>query len=209
MGLIWYEDIGDKAHKMAWLAFYAAGSDWDELLRHLNESDEIAFIISDGPGRWIAVKTLETLGGDRICLWHVPSGPLPLLHPDGSYSSIGDPFSGWTELRAGMDRSQPYFGAGHPGVFWLNIRPQGIDRQLDTASVGLSSFEWIGNHYRIIGRPAKPETEQFWKKLKAWMKKRAIRVPRGGPLQHTKSEIWALNEALAMFNTGAVGENNP
>ncbi len=193
---------------MAWIPIYAAETDLRLLLSFLNASDEIAFVVSDGPGKWIAVKSLSALPNGRYCLWHVPSGALPLIRGvNDAPGEIRDPFDGWTEARAGADRTQPYFGPGHPGVFWLNVRstqtnPTGIP------VVGLSSFEWIGNHYKSIGFQPKPETERFWKHLYRWVRKSAVQVPRGGPRQMTPPAIWALPGAQAMFQAGAEGGNN-
>jgi hypothetical protein len=74
--------------------------------------------------------------------------------------------------------------------------------------VGLSSFEWIGSHYKSIGVVPKPETEKFWKALARWVKKVAVKVPRGGPQQPTPPEIWTFSGAQAMFEDGVKGGNN-
>ena len=194
---------------MAWLPFYASENDSPTLLSHLNTSEEVAFIVSDGPGKWIARKTVDALPDGRYCLWHIPSGPLPhfrgVKEPPGE---ITDPFGGWSEERAGADPTQPYFGAGHPGVIWLNIHYKVTDRLSGETLVGLSSFEWIGNHYRSAGVAAKPETEKYWKNLGRWLKKHAVKVPRCGPRQPTPPEIWAFSDAQAMFEAGVEGGNN-
>jgi hypothetical protein len=75
----------------------------------------------------------------------------------------------------------------------------------DATLVGLSSFEWIGNHYKSIGSAVQPETEKSWKALGRWVKKFAVKVPRGGPQQSTPPEIWAFSGAQAMFEAGAKG----
>ncbi len=76
--------------------------------------------------RWIAVPRLETLPDGRYTLWHVPSGPLPLLYgnqpgqrgPACEHPHVGramtlaqalgredgiieDPWSGWVERNPG------------------------------------------------------------------------------------------------------------
>lgn len=194
---------------MAWLPFYASESDFSALLAHLNASEEVAVVVSDGPGKWIAIETLEALTDGRYCLWHVPSGPLPLFRgakePAGE---ISNPFIGWSEVRAGADPTQPYFGVGHPGVFWLNLCSQVTDRLSGETLVGLSSFEWIGNHYKSAGIAAKPETETYWKSLGRWVRTVAVKVPRGGPLQPTPPEIWAFSNAQAVFGIGVNGAIN-
>jgi hypothetical protein len=91
-------------------------------------------------------------------------------------------------------------------VFWLNVRANSVTRE-GTPLVGLSSFEWIGNHYKLIGSPAQPETERFWKALQRWAKKVAVKVPRGGPTEATPPEIWALANTQSLFAAGARGGN--
>jgi hypothetical protein len=194
---------------MPWLPFYASESDLPDLLSHLNASEELAFVVSNGPGKWIAVNAVESLQNGRYCLWHVPSGPLPLFRgAKEAPGEITNPFAGWSEERAGADPTTPYFGAGHPGVFWLNIRSTDTHRVSGEMLVGLSSFEWIGSHYKSIGVVPKPETEKFWKALARWVKKVAVKVPRGGPQQPTPPEIWTFSGAQAMFEDGVKGGNN-
>ncbi|MES1180662.1 MAG: hypothetical protein ABUL66_02235, partial [Verrucomicrobiota bacterium] len=110
---------------MPWIPLYADEQDFSVIHDYLNQTEDIAFIVSDGSRRWRAVRTIPRMDGARVCLWHIPSGQLPLLHPHPSKTvdSIFDPWSGWTELRTGADSSCPYFGAGHPGIIWLNQRP--------------------------------------------------------------------------------------
>jgi hypothetical protein len=199
--------LGTLGACMAWLPMYAAEDDLPQLLSHLNGSEDIAFIVSDGPGKWIAVRSLLALTEGCYCLWHVPSGPLPLFRgATEKPGQITNPFEGWSEVKAGADPSRPYFGAGHPGVFWLNIRSKSTHR-FSGGDVGLSSFEWIGNRYKAIGSAPKRETENYWKALGRWVRKVATKVPRGGPQEPTPPEIWAFNGARTLFEAGAKGGN--
>lgn len=190
------------------LPIYADESDCSAVVDHLNQSEEIAFIVSVGAGKWAAVPRIERLKPGRYCLWHVPSGPLPLFRganePPGL---IENPFSGWVEVKAGADTSQPYFGAGHPGIIWLNVRGTDVNHLSGLATIGLTSFEWIGNHYKSIGSSAHPDTEKFWKSLGRWVKKNSVKVPRGGLNQSTPAEIWALEGAASQLESGARGGN--
>lgn len=193
---------------MPWLPIYADEADCSVLLDYLNHSEEIAFIVSVGAGKWSAIQRLETLNPGRHCLWHVPSGPLPLFRGAGeSPGKIENPFSGWVEVKAGAVASQPYFGPGHPGILWLNVRGVEVHHLSGMATVGLSSFEWIGNHYKAIGSAANPETEKFWKILGRWVKKTSTKVPRGGINQSTPPEIWAFSGAESRLKNGARGGN--
>ena len=192
---------------MPWLPFYASATDYGAIRDHLNSEASLAYITSAGPGKWVAVRTVESLVSGHHCLWHIPSGPLPLLRgKDQDNDQILDPFVAWTEVHPGADPSTPYFGAGHPGVFWLNLNVEGVSKQGDSV-VGLSSFEWIGNHYRIIGNAAQPETEAYWKVLRRWVAKSAVNVPRGGPSKLSPPEIWAFSGAQLQFSQGTLGGN--
>ena len=186
---------------------YLLAEDVPSLLGLLNTDDNIAFLVSDGPNRWIARRELIHLPAGRKSLWHIPSGPLPLLYPKPSnqVGSISNPFSGWVEQQPGADRSTPYF-ADHPGALWLNLNLQGRD----TGSIcGLSSFEWIGNHYAVIGRPAPPQTVRWWKAFQARVRKRTRRVPRGALGRTERLEIFAFPAAYRELEAGGNADDNP
>jgi hypothetical protein len=189
---------------------YLLNDDVSLLVEHLDNDAELAWLASNGPGRWIAALHHPPLAR-RMGLWHAPSGPLPLLSEDpdeGAPDWIYDPWSGWQERGAGSDSDTPYFGAGHPGVYWLNLRTA-RNRPGKTAEIGLSSFEWIGGHYRQIGSAPSPSTERHWKALRRWAGKVAVKIPRTGDPQGPASEIFAFPEALAAIGDGVTREANP
>jgi hypothetical protein len=192
---------------MPWLPLYASETDFKWLFSLLSADDEIAFIVSVGPKQWIAKAAIPFSGDARYCLWHVPSGPLPLLRDKGNDNGlILDPWKPWAEERTGADSSTPYFGAGHPGVIWLNAR---VKSKIKKDGIGMSSFEWIGNHYRLIGNPAHEATERYWKRLGRSIKKIATRIPREGMWDGGNAEIWALPDALLKIQNGAERNPNP
>ena len=192
---------------MSWLPLYADATDIAEVLAYLNDDEECAFVIADGSKRWKAVKIVPRLDDGRHCLWIHSGGPLPLLRPNHQPDQlIPDPWNGWTELRSGADPSQPFFGAGHPAVVWFNVRARA--RSAPDA-IGMSAFEWIGNHYRIIGSPAPDCVMKWWQRLGRRVKKSAKRVPRSGPLDGPGAEIWALPSAHARLVNGAARDVNP
>ena len=191
---------------MAWLPIYADPTDVASILSILNEDADVAFIISDGPKRWKAVRKLANLTDGRYCIWIHSSGGLPLLKPNNEPSMlVADPWVGWTELRTGANPTQPYFGAGDPKIVWFNVRTVG--RAVD--AIGLSSFEWIGNHYRLIGRGAPDIAEKWWRRFGRRVKKTATRIPRDGPLDGPNSEIWSCRSAQAKFLSGTPRDSNP
>ena len=191
-----------------WLPIYATGLDVDVLRHSLNADTEIAFLVSAGDKSWKAVPKVMALPDGRYALWHVPSGALPLISADRAAppTSITDPWSGWQEARSGADKRTPYFGAGHPGIVWLNVRTNAREKD---AAIGLSSFEWIGDHYRAIGNSASTATHEWWKQLRRDVAKVARKVIRGGASGDSKAEIYALPDALLHFETGLRADINP
>lgn len=191
---------------MAWLPMYLLDADISLLVGRFDEDGEMMWLAGDGEGRWRAVARLGRTPPERIGLWHVPSGPLPLVSgtrqddPDGQ---IADPSAGWADPRPGGPALTPYFGAGHPGVYWLNTR------RMRPGVIGLSSVEWIGSRYRITGRPAAPATERHWKALRRWAGRVGTRVPRAGPPTGPGREIFAFPAALAAIGAGHERAANP
>jgi hypothetical protein len=198
---------------MPWLPVYIDHSDLASITDWLNAEDCIAFIVSEGPKRWVAVPTLDAPPGDGyVGLWHTESGPLPLtrgrlLHalmiPDGR---IRNPFKGWREQRTGADPTRPYFGAGHPGVYWFRVRTRAVHHE---DGIGLSSFEWIGNRYRRIGHGAPEVTMKWWQRLRRWVKKQAVQIARSGRVDGPEPEIWAMPSALSAIENGCARDDNP
>jgi hypothetical protein len=192
---------------MPWLPMYLLAGDVPDLLRLLSNDAELAFIVPDGVGRWIATTELADTPPKRIALWHVPSGPLPLSGCSTSESrTIRDPWSGWVEQRQGADPSTPFFGAGHTGIFWLNLRLLGNEHG---SICGISSFEWIGNRYAIIGNPASPQTERCWKRLRRQVDRRTQRVPRKALGSSGTLEIFAFPIAHRQLEAGSIADLNP
>jgi hypothetical protein len=84
------------------LDMYLDDVDAAQLLAIYNADPDIAFIVSAGTGKWIAQRELAVVTDRSHCLWHIPSGSLPLLSAgDGPDGEVADPWLGWTELRAG------------------------------------------------------------------------------------------------------------
>ena len=214
---------------MAWLPMYLMREDVELLNDWLNLEDEIAFLTSNGNKRWIARKAHNILvdieGRDfsnqvrvpkyiEYNLWHIPSGPLPLIGTSMSETlkfwnkdqdkekKVLDPWSGWKEVRTGANSEIPYFGAGHPGVMHLEVKLS------DKDIIPMSSFGWIGNHYKIIGNGAEKSTEKFWSKLRRMAKKYAAHIPRGN-MENWKKEIYAFPAAYKDIVNGKPCSINP
>lgn len=206
---------------MAYIAMYLLQNDVEQLNELLNAEEEIAFIVSNGPKSWIARKEHHIAadigtqkwgkrgqenvllpGFAEYYLWHVPSGPLPLIQDGITGETIADPWQGWTELRTGANARMPFFGAGHPGAIHLTIK------LAVNGEIGLSSFGWIGNHYKIIGKGALESTEKFWSKLKRTVKKSATQIPRADN-PALKKEVFAFAQAYNQIQSGMPCALNP
>lgn len=191
---------------MPWLPMYLTDDDVPQLVSLLG--DDVAFILTDGPGRWRAVREPGTPLTERTCIWHIASGPLPLLRadrdlPDGE---VRDPWLGWVEEQTGADPNTPYFGSGHPGVVWLNLRLSGRE---PASACGMSSLEWIGDHYAILGRSAPEPTRKWWNRVRRKVGKAAEKLPRGGIAAPGVPEVWAFANAAHRLRGGAPADHNP
>jgi hypothetical protein len=198
---------------------YLTSQDVPVLIQWLTQTKEIGFIVSDGPRRWRAVPTIHNIPDDPISLWHVPSGPLPLYvgpRGDQHVEEVKSPWDGWDEKRSGGDFRQPFFGSSNSGVMRMTILLEskytwiGFNRKNEpSGAIGLSGIEWIGNHYKIIGEPAKPETERFWKKLRRFVASQASRITRVGPIDGPRPEAYAFKKALEEIKNGRGRAVNP
>ena len=191
---------------MPWIPFYASDDDFRLILERLNSDPEIAIIVSAGEGRWLARRETPAMTDGKHVLWHIPGGPLPLLRADpfAEAGTVEDPFSGWKEQRPGADPSIPFFGS-IPGIIELH---KSVNGDVSSGALGLSSFGWLGNRYRVIGKGASPATQSWWRRMQSWVKQAATeKIPRGG---HSNSpEIWAFPAARAQIDAGVPRDSNP
>lgn len=192
--------------KVASVAMYLAAADVDQLVARIDEDDDLAWIVDvDGvPGGWVAKSRVDEIRQNTV-LWHVPSGPLPLMFAEeyGGRQWINEPWLGWTEHRAGGNAGEPYFG-GHPGVYCLCLTT-GSPLLRDASEIGLSSLGWIANRYKSLGREADPGTAKHWQSLRRWIVKtgKPVAVDRAG------SEVYAFPAAAAAIESGAPHEAVP
>ena len=73
-------------------------------------------------------------------------------------------------------------------------------------SVGVSSFEWIGNRYRPEGVAAHASTQRWWRKLGRFVQRLGKKVPRADGL---RPETWALPHAYGHIEDGGETPINP
>jgi len=203
----------------AWLPMYLEPADLARLVEHLDEDPEIGWIVHDG-GRWVARQHLDRQPPPRICLWHIPSGPLPLLVPipstqrPGGFGAvedrglIKDPLAGWDDPFRG-ELEEPRFGSP-PGIIWFNLRVRGgpSDRP-GQARIRISSFEWIGRHHAVLGSAPTPSTTSWWRALRRWVARYAVRVTYAGPLGGPRPQVFAFPGALEAIKAGTPRAASP
>ena len=187
------------------IPFYALEPDLVQLLEHLNVEHDLAFIVPTGPRRWCAISQAAALVAGPHALWHLPSGPLPLLGRDELEPDvpIPDPFAGWVERVPAAAGNQPFFGS-HPGVIWLYL--PGFP---EPDVVPMSAFGWIGNRYAAIGRPAPTSTAKCWRSLQGWIRRHTVPVARAGSVTADAPEVGAFPVAWERLMAGARAGLNP
>ena len=190
---------------MPWLPMYVNEEDSKLIFELLNDDKDIAYVVSDGKKKWKAVETIKSVHDGIFCIWHIPSGPLPLLGGFLWNRRVQDPWAGWKEKQSGADSDQPYFGPEHSGVIWLNLHTCSVN---EPSKIGLSSFEWIGNHYKIIGRPAPEVTKKWWEALRKSIAKMTVKLPRGDDVK-LKNEVFTFPSALKEIENGREKDDNP
>jgi hypothetical protein len=179
-----------------------------------------SFVLSDtlSQQRWKAVRSVPRLRDGKHCLWHVPSGPLPLPIDRNTGQAVADAWSGWMETRPRSDPTMPNFVPGHPAEIYLEVwtrhRPYS---QAERASLPmllsywtgehdvlvLSTFGWIGDYYA----PAPPAAWSWWRRLEAWM---AVQTTSIGGFPNSDDDgglgegvsFWALPSALEKLKSG-------
>jgi hypothetical protein len=190
---------------MPWLPFYANASDVEVLRRWLADQDAVAFVVRPEPGRLVATSQIDFLPDGRYCLWSVESGPLPhyrlrrgLLGSRQVCDTVSNPWTGWEETVTSAS-GEPWFGGGHPGIFWLNVQTRSIEK---AGGIGLSGFEWIGSRWG----PAPACCTEWWKRLRSWMAKNSKRLVRSpGP----GDKVFAMYGAHAEIAAGMSYDINP
>jgi len=176
---------------MPWLPMYLDTTDLISLSSWLSNESEISLIKAIGEKQWQACNEFTINSSGRYCLYHRPSGPLPLLKKN------------WIGQDIMINTNLPYFGAGCPAIFWLNVSTE------NETEIGISSFEWIGNHYSVIGNSATDEAKKWWAKLRRWVKLQTTYIPRQGSTTDTRKEIYAFNSALNDIKLGMNRAKNP
>lgn len=106
-------------------------------------------------------------------------------------------------------QTRPNSGVNCPGVFWLtlNTRHQPYSKQELTQPsifdarlmrgkeiISVSDFQWRGNRYS----PAPRETQRWWRRLKYWVARQAVRLTPSS----VRWSFWAFPSAFGKLKNG-------
>ncbi len=177
------------------------------LLEWLNGQPDLAFIRRSDDDRPRAVKRIVSLREGRHLLWHRPSGPVPLLVSPNSHEVA---MALWLAAEVGATVPEHMgIDENHPGVITLQV--QYLREGPEGEVLGLSTFAWVGDRYAPIGWAAHPATLRFWKRLHAFVKRHATRVPRSGPVSRARPGLsaYAFPAAFAQILEGRARAANP
>lgn len=197
---------------MAEIILYATAKDADLIRRWINGESDVAWIIRESriesAYRWRAVRELESIGEGSYALWHMKAGGLSI--PSGSRNirdrAVLNPFEGWTQVLKNEDTDSPWFGGNLPGPATFTWRELGREQP---HSLARSGFNWLGNRYAPIGKPAHPEAMRWWRRLKRFIASAAVRTPwpRGRP--NAKLSAFVFPEAEIEIAAGRHADVNP
>lgn len=187
------------------LAIYMYWADCDAVLDLLNSDEEIAFILATRLNYWQAFNRLEKLPVQNVSLWHIPSGPIPVIAHDDADVLIKDPWTGWAGVPVRGDLDTPMLiGAAQPGVVRSTIN-HNSDGPLDILRV--SYFSWSGNNANARkGWPVSPQTERWWNRFRRKITSMATAVPAGGLGSDSRERVFALPCALEALQRGIKAE---
>jgi len=197
---------------MAEIILYLTKKDAESIVDWINHEKGIAWIVKESQDgkmyRWKAVNSIDAMQASEYCLWKIGEGPLRI--PTGNHETedmvVLAPFNGWEQTLEVASAETPWFGAAAPETFMFTFREHG--RESENA-IGRSGFNWIGNYFGVIGKPAPEECKKWWDRLKRHIKKNATGIPWPGDLGSGKTGAYAFPEAYAQLQKGRPKDVNP
>jgi len=197
---------------MSEIILYLTKRDATSIVEWINQDCDTAWIVKESQQgnifHWKAVQSINDFTSSEYCIWRVGSGHLRI--PSGS-SKIQDtvvlnPFIGWEqEIKSGI-ASTPWFGSAAPETFIFKFSETGRE---SPGSLGRSGFNWVGNYFRVIGMGAPKECEQWWSRLKRFIKKNSTGIPWPNIRSEGKVGAYAFPEAHAQLLKGRSFDINP
>ena len=192
------------------IQMYLDTADLPLLQDYLNAEIEIAVIARASAG-YALVKPVTLEPNAQYTLWHLPSGDIPGDCLDADGNIVADPWAKW------------HLGAIHlqlevrPGKYQTFVpRSSGVGFDLatfdDPSALGRSDFEWVGNKYSVIGKPASLGGTEFDKGRKLWRLEQsgfgAGRLGLSCGLRGIERGKAAQHEPVALFCQGGRGSAN-
>lgn len=192
------------------IQMYLDTDDLPLLQDYLNAESEISIISPSRSPRNPTVKPVILEANAQYTIWHLPSGVVPNDCVDADGNIVGDPcFNG--HLGAIRLRLQ-----ARPGKYQTFApRSSGVGFDLvtldDPSAIGRSDFEWVGNRYSVIGKPAHPATLRWWKRLSRWVAENSKKIASYGALDNPDCvlDAWAFPAAYSAMLAGRPRSVNP
>ena len=191
---------------------YLTHTDADVLREWINSEDCVAWIVLDkrkgNKYTWKAVDEINSLENQNYSIWYKDYKPLVI--PSGrrffSTIKITDPYAGFTQKLDSQNRSTPWYGAESPGPYNFSFKEEGNEMP---NSIGRSNFTWLGDHFKIIGKPANPDAKKWWQRLQRFIKKNSTAIPWPYPDGIGRSKAYAFKEAYEQILNGRHPDANP
>lgn len=189
---------------------YLDTADLPLLESFLNSDKEIAIIVRSGRSGYQIVKPVTLEPNAQYTLWHLPSGAIPQDCLDAEGNIVADP---WAKGHLGAIHIRLEVCPGKYQTFVPRSSGPGFELATfdDPAAIGRSDIQWVGNKYSIIGQPADPSTDRWWKHFRRWVARKSTKVASDGALDNPECSfhVWAFPAAYSAFSAGRPRSVNP
>lgn len=197
---------------MSEIIIYITSNDAETIRKWLNSDEDIAWIVKvkqEGCTYWWkAVDKLEEIRSGEYCLWHKASSPLNIPSRSSTIKDeiITDPYNGWEQILDNENEETPWFGSAFPGPYSFKFKELGSESE---NSIGRSGFNFIGNYFSVIGKPAPKVTMKWWERLRRFVKKNSTGIPWPGEIGSGKTGAYAFPDAYEQMISGRARDINP
>lgn len=177
---------------------------------YLNAESEIAIIVRSANSGYLTVKPVTLEPNAQYTLWHLPSGEIPQDCLDADGNIVADPWEKWHlgAINLRLEVCPRKYQTFVPRSLGVGFDLATFD---DPSALGRSDFEWVGNKYSVIGKPAHPATDRWWKRLRRWVARNSTKVASYGALDNPDCvlDVWAFPAAYSALIAGRPRSMNP
>jgi len=196
------------------LIVYATRLDADLIRTWINEESCVAWITKvreeNHHYEWKAVRELDSIQQQEYALWHMESGHLNI--PSGNArrpdAIVHDPFRGWVQNLEHSGKTCPWFGGNLPGPYSFVFAEDGCEAP---GNLARSEFNWLGDRYKSIGKPADPVAWKWWRRLQRFVRRSTTAIPWVESLTNRRVApmAYAFPDAARQIQNGRQRDVNP